>query len=219
MIDIIGSVTQGLYQSSLDKCIVGPFTKEITGAMKVPLALRHSCLLAQCAVTQGSTMLGGILALLFPGQYDTYPCLLITWHLYRVVAVIINRNFLRGCKPLDIIPRCFTIIFNFHGGQKVTLFFVGYVTMVLDLSSNSSCMYVGIPSLVSTQILCSDNLPVSDITICLIALPNLHKKWRHTCSAKHCDNLLVKADIFTILGVPFCETRNAFNFIVKKTLT
>ena len=34
---------------------------------------------------------------------------------------------------------------------------------------------------------------------------------------KKCDNLLVEADNFTILGLSFCVTQNAFNFIkIKK---
>ena len=33
-----------------------------------------------------------------------------------------------------------------------------------------------------------------------------------------CDNLLVDADIFIILGVSFFVTRNAFNLIIKKNL-
>ena len=33
------------------------------------------------------------------------------------------------------------------------------------------------------------------------------------------DNLLVDADIFTVLGVSFCVTQNAFNFIkIKKNM-
>ena len=33
------------------------------------------------------------------------------------------------------------------------------------------------------------------------------------CSAKQCDNLLVETDIFSILGLSFFVTQNAFNFI------
>ena len=33
------------------------------------------------------------------------------------------------------------------------------------------------------------------------------------------DNLLVEVENFTILGVSFCVTRNAFNLIDKKTIT
>ena len=36
--------------------------------------------------------------------------------------------------------------------------------------------------------------------------------WK-VCFAKKCDNLLVKTDIFAVLVVSFCVTRNAFNFI------
>ena len=37
------------------------------------------------------------------------------------------------------------------------------------------------------------------------------------CSAKKCDNLLLETDIFAILGVSLCVTRNDFNFIeIKK---
>ena len=38
-----------------------------------------------------------------------------------------------------------------------------------------------------------------------------------TCSANFCDNLLVETDIFIILGVSFCVTRNDFSLIkIKK---
>ena len=41
-----------------------------------------------------------------------------------------------------------------------------------------------------------------------------------TCSVKRCNNLLVEADIFSILGVSFCVTQNSFNFTeTKKTGT
>ena len=39
------------------------------------------------------------------------------------------------------------------------------------------------------------------------------------CSAIFCDNILVEADIFTILGFSFCVMRNAFNFIQIKKRT
>ena len=45
---------------------------------------------------------------------------------------------------------------------------------------------------------------------------NLHK----ACSANFCDNLLVETAIFAIIGVLFCVTQKALNFIeIKKTRT
>ena len=37
-----------------------------------------------------------------------------------------------------------------------------------------------------------------------------------TCSEKFCDNLLVYADVLTILGVSFCVIQNTLNFIKPK---
>ena len=54
----------------------------------------------------------------------------------------------------------------------------------------------------------------------LDAIGILHRpleKFMWMCSAEFCDNLLVEADVFTIIEVSFYVTRNALNLIeIKK---
>ena len=53
------------------------------------------------------------------------------WHPNGVVPVLINRFYLRGCKPIDLVCRPFNIVLNLHGGQNVTQLLIGYLAIVL----------------------------------------------------------------------------------------
>ena len=76
-------------------------------------------------------MLWRLLPMRFTSWYETIPCLILTRQTNRFVTIRINRRFFRCCKPLDMGCIIFPIIFNLHGVQKATSFFMGYVTIVI----------------------------------------------------------------------------------------
>ena len=51
--------------------------------------------------------------------------------------------------------------------------------------------------------------------VCIIVQIHSSEEVYEMCSVKFCDNLLVEAYFFTILGVSFCVTLNDFNSIKK----
>ena len=53
------------------------------------------------------------------------------WHPNGVVPVLINRFYLRCCKPIDLVCRPFPIVLNLYGGQNIIQLLIGYLAIVL----------------------------------------------------------------------------------------
>ena len=93
------------------------------------------------------------------------------WHPCGVVAVINTHHCLRGFNPINLGRRPFPVIFNLHGGQKVTPLFVGCENIVpviiLQLILNG-CMDSILSGNANYTFI---ELFATDVLICLIVIP------------------------------------------------
>ena len=100
------------------------------------------------------------------------------YHTCGVVAVIINRCCIRGCKPLDLGPSHLTIIVNLHGGKKFIPFSMGYGTIFLSFILESILHRCTEFILSGTSSYIFVELFVADVSIFLVALPSPVQRWR-----------------------------------------
>ena len=100
--------------------------------MCFPLALRHSILLLQHAVTLRIFILGVIITLLLTGQQETSPGLLILCNPSRAhIAARVHRHCLGGRRSFDSSCRFLSDVYSLQGGQEVPPFFVGQGATIL----------------------------------------------------------------------------------------
>ena len=114
-----------------DRLLARSFYKTILGAMRHVLSLRHSCLLAKYIIVLLPVTFRHIFSIMFTAWYDIGPCVLLARNPNGFIAIRINRCLLKGFKPLDLGRSPYPIIFNLHGGHKVTPLFMGYVMIFL----------------------------------------------------------------------------------------
>ena len=145
--------------------------------MQFILALRHSRIILQHAVTLITLMLVGFLTQFIAFRKDTRHRSLLAGNPMACITVIFGRRHFRDCKFFYLICSSLLIFFRLQVGQEVAPLFVVKGVIVL-----SFILHITVHSFWQAIFFCNTNLIirslfVSDSPICLVILILLIWRW------------------------------------------